>query len=201
VCCSPPTPCIVKKTFEVARDTGNALLAQVKANQPTLLATLEAIAATQVPTGSFRSVDPRSHGRHETREVNTFDVRGQLDTEWDGLIVCAARVTRLTWHKDTKSGLWHPTEEVSFYACQVALGVEAFAHAVRAHWSIENRSHYVRDVTFGEDASRTRIKPTHFARLRSFAINILRANGVQNVARELYVNALNFDNALAYRVS
>ena len=63
-----------------------------------------------------------------------------------------------------------------------------------------HRSHYVRDVTFGEDASRTRIKPTHFARFRSFAINILRANGVENVARELYINALNFDNALAYRV-
>ena len=59
-----------------------------------------------------------------------------------------------------------------------------------------HRSHYVRDVTFGEDASRTRIKPAHFARFRSFAINILRANGVENIARELYVNALNFDNAL-----
>jgi hypothetical protein len=68
-------------------------------------------------------------------------------------------------------------------------------------WGIENRSHYVRDVTFGEDASRTRIKPTHFARFRSFAINILRANGVENVARELYINALNFDNALSYRVT
>ena len=42
------------------------------------------------------------------------------------------------------------------------------------------RSHCVRDVTFGEDASRTRIKPTHFARLRSFAINIQWTN----VARE-----------------
>jgi predicted transposase YbfD/YdcC len=40
VCCSLPTPCIVKKTFEAARDSGNALLAQVKANQPGLLATL-----------------------------------------------------------------------------------------------------------------------------------------------------------------
>ena len=41
----------------------------------------------------------------------------------------------------------------------------------------------------------------HFARFRSFAINILRANGVENIARELYVNALNFNNALAYRFS
>jgi len=194
-------PCIVKKTFEAARDSGNALLAQVKANQPTLLATLEDIAASQSPLERFRSVDPKSHGRHETRAVETFDVRGKLDAEWDGLIVQAARVSRLTWHKDTRSGFWKATEEASFYACQIKLDAKTFSQAVRNHWAIENRSHYVRDVTFGEDASRTRIKPTHFARFRSFAINILRANGVENVAQELYKNALNFDNALAYRVT
>jgi predicted transposase YbfD/YdcC len=133
--------------------------------------------------------------------VETFDVQGELDAEWDGLIVQAARVTRLTWHKDTKSGLWHETEEVAFYACQVPLAAQPFAQAVRNHWGIENRSHYVRDVTFGEDASRTRINPGHFARFRSFAINIMRVNGVENIARELYINALNFDNVLAYRFS
>jgi predicted transposase YbfD/YdcC len=90
---------------------------------------------------------------------------------------------------------------VSFYACQIALGAEAFGQAIRSHWGIENRSHYVRDVTFGEDKSRTRVKPGHFARFRSFALNILQANGVENIARELYLNALNFDNVLAYRGS
>ncbi len=207
----PALSCIVKKTFEAARDSGNARLAQVKANQPGLLATLEDVAATQPPADRVTSVDPKGHGRHETRTVEIFDVEGRLDAEWDGLITSAARVTRLTWHKDTKSGFWHATEEVSFYACQVALSAQVFAQAVRNHWGIENRSHenrshenrshYVRDVTFAEDRSRTRIKPTHFARFRSFAINILRANGVHNVAEELYKNALNFDNALAYRVT
>ena len=90
---------------------------------------------------------------------------------------------------------------VSFYACQIKLDAKTFSQAVRNHWAIENRSHHVRDVTFGEDRCRTRIKPLHFARFRSFAINILRANGVENIARELYLNALNFNNALAYRFS
>jgi predicted transposase YbfD/YdcC len=192
---------MVKKTFEAARDSGNALLAQVKENQPSLLATLQDIAATQPPVEHFESVDPKGHGRHETRRVETFDVQGKLGAEWDGLIIQAARVSRRTWHKDTRSGFWRATEEVSFYACQLALGAEAFGQAVRNHWAIENRSHYVRDVTFGEDSSRTRINPVHFACFRSFAINILRANGVENIARELYVNALNFGNALAYRIS
>ena len=77
--------------------------------------------------------------------------------------------------------------------CQIISGILYGVSKIRLHW--------VLDVTFGEDASRTRIKPTHFARFRSFAINILRANGVENVARELYINALNFDNALSYRVT
>ena len=199
----------MRQPATAATDSGNALLAQVKANQPSLLATLQNIAAEQSPADRFESVDPKSHGRHETRLVETFDVQGKLDAEWDGLIVQAARVSRLTWYKDTRSGFWNATEEVSFYACQIALGAEAFGQAVRNHWGIENRSHYVRDVTFGEDRSRTRIKPVHFVRFRSFAINILlnillnilRANGVENIARELYVNALNFNNVLAYRFS
>jgi predicted transposase YbfD/YdcC len=124
-----------KKTFEAAGDSGNALLAQVKANQPGLLETLQDIAADQLPVEHFESVDPKSHGRHETRLIETFDVAGKLDAE--GLIVQAARVSRLTWHKNTRSGFWRATEEVSFYACQVALSAEAFAHAVRNHWGIE----------------------------------------------------------------
>ena len=192
-----------QKTFEAARDSGNALLVQVKANQPSLLDALHVIAAIEPATDRFESVDRNRHrhGRQEHRLVETFDVTGTLAAEWDDLIGCAARITRLTWHKDTQSGFWQATEEVSFYVCQVLLGAQAIGHAVRTHWGIENRSHYVRDVTFGEDNSRTRIKPVHFARFRSFALNILRANGVENIAHELYVKALNFGNMLAYPVS
>ena len=45
-----------------------------------------------------------------------------------------------------------------------------------------HRSHYVRDGSFAEDASRIRCNPNIFARVRSFAANILRFNGVRNVA-------------------
>jgi hypothetical protein len=54
--------------------------------------------------------------------------------------------------------------------------------AIRDHWHIENRSHYVRDGSFAEDASRIRCNPGIFARLRSFAANILRFNGIHNVS-------------------
>jgi hypothetical protein len=84
------------------------------------------------------------------------------------------------------------------------------ARGLKAHGSIEreqadhqaeNRSHYVRDVSFFEDHSRIRTKPTVFARCRSFALNILRANGPQNISRELYRNALNLDHAMTYPIT
>jgi hypothetical protein len=64
-------------------------------------------------------------------------------------------------------------------------------------WGIENRDHYVRDVTLGEDDSRIRQRPGAMARIRSAALNILRAKDIQNVSQALYVNALNFDQLLA----
>jgi hypothetical protein len=47
-------------------------------------------------------------------------------------------------------------------------------------------------------SSGIRTKPGHFARFRSFALNVLRANGTTNVKRELYINALNPHHALSY---
>jgi len=61
----------------------------------------------------------------------------------------------------------------------------------RGHWSIENRSHYVRDVTFGEDASRIRkgSGPEVMAALRNATIGILRLTGATNIAEVLRRNA------------
>ena len=183
----------------MAKDTGSFLVAQVKANQQTLHDGIEAICAVDPPADRAETVDRNRHGRQEYRRVETFDVAGRLGPYWDGLIVAAVRVTRLTWHKDTPSGLWHPTNETSFFASQIRLSATAIGAAIRQHWGIENRSHYVRDVTFFEDHSRIRNKPGHFARFRTFALNILRANGTTNVSRELYLNALNPHHALSYQ--
>jgi hypothetical protein len=60
----------------------------------------------------------------------------------------------------------------------------------RGHWSIENGSHYVRDVTFGEDASRIRTGsgPEIMAALRNAAIGFLRHTGARNIAETLRRN-------------
>ena len=62
---------------------------------------------------------------------------------------------------------------------------------VRGHWSIENRSHYVRDVTMGEDASRIRkgSGPEVMAAFRNATIGFFRTIGVTNIAESLRRNA------------
>jgi hypothetical protein len=83
----------------------------------------------------------------------------------------------------------------------VRLDAATFGQAVRAHWGIENRAHHIRDRILREDDSRVRTRPGILARLRSFALNLLRANGVANVSEAVYVNALNLDHLLAYTVA
>ena len=72
---------------------------------------------------------------------------------------------------------------------------------MRGHWGIENRSHHVRDRILREDDSRIRTRPGLLARLRSFALNLLRANGVANVSEAIYATALGLDRLLAYPVT
>ena len=56
------------------------------------------------------------------------------------------------------------------------MNAKTYNEGIRSHWAIENSLHYVKDVTFGEDASliRTGNAPTNFSIIRNIAINLLR---------------------------
>ena len=177
------------------------MLVRVKRNQPSLHDALAALCDEQSAIDRHASVDRHRHGRQEHRLTEVFEVDGRLAPEWQPLIAYAARITRLTWLKNTRSGLWTAREEIAYYACQIRLDAATLARAVRSHWGIENRDHHVRDRILGEDDSRIRRQPSRFARLRSLALNILRANGIGNVCQALYRNALSLDQLLAYAVA
>jgi hypothetical protein len=69
----------------------------------------------------------------------------------------------------------------------------------RGHWGIENRSHYVRDLTYDEDRSRIRVGngPAIMASLRNFAIALARLRGAKNIASALRAFAHHPGRALA----
>jgi len=68
----------------------------------------------------------------------------------------------------------------------------------RGHWGIENRLHWVRDVTMGEDANRTRSGsgPQVLAALRNAAIAQMRIAGSTNIAASLRRNAARVSDLL-----
>jgi len=58
-----------------------------------------------------------------------FAVAGRLPPAWQEEIACAARVTRLSWCKDTRTGLWRARREVAYYISQIELDAESFGRA------------------------------------------------------------------------
>ena len=88
--------------------------------------------------------------------------------------------------RNSKTGLLHHSSEIAFYVANAPLTATRAAEAIRAHWGIETTSHYSRDVTMGEDRSRIRSNPGVFARMRSFAFNILKANQTNTLSQDRY---------------
>ena len=193
-------PCTVKKTFEAARKAKCHLLVQVKENQPGLGRKIKEAAEMNAPLARHETIDRNKRMRAETRTVEVFDAGSTLEkTPWNGLITRIIRVKRATLMRRAKDGMWVHRAETAFYVCSAPISAKKAAEAIRSHWGIENRNHYVRDVSMLEDASRIRINPGIFARTRSFALNILSANGEQNIADALWRNALNINRPLKYR--
>lgn len=82
------------------------------------------------------------------------------------------------------------TREVRYYVTsQPAARADAptLARQIRGHWGIENKSHHVRDETFGEDACQTRTgsAPQVRAACLNLVIALLRRAGAANLAAAL----------------
>ena len=175
------------------------MLVQVKANQPSLFEIVSATAGKDAPTDTATSRDT-VRSRQEDRTVEVFPVGEALaETEWQPFIKTIVRVTRYTLLRTTATGLWRDRGEVAYYVSSAeGLPATAWAAVIRGHWAIENRNHYVRDVSYDEDKSRIRHNPGIMARARSFALNIMRKQGVTNVAGALWNGAISLDHILAY---
>ena len=162
-----------KKAFNVAQTGNIRLIVQVKDNQPTLKQAIHHIATSSSPHDVIRTRD-RGRNRDETRIVSVFDPASALaNTDWHPHVAAIIQVERAVATRNPETGLLKLTHDTAFYVANTSLTAAIAAKAIRAHWGIENSSHYVRDVTFAEDRSRIRSNPGVIARLRSFAFNIL----------------------------
>ena len=77
------------------------------------------------------------------------------------------------------------TNETRYYISSSSETAQKIAKRIRGYWGVENKVHYVRDVTQGEDASRIRTTPVIqiFALARNFSLNLYRDNMFKNMAQ------------------
>jgi hypothetical protein len=174
----------------VATAADVTLIVQVKDNQPTLHQQIREICATTSLLGSAHSRD-KGRSRDESRTVSVFDSADTLaDTDWHPHVAVVIRVERDVFIRNSATGLLRYSTETAFYVANAPVTAVRAADAIRAHWGIETTSHYSRDVTMGEDRSRIRSNPGVFARMRSFAFNILKANQTSTLSQDRYRAAL-----------
>lgn len=153
----------------------------LKANQPlTLQAAQVLLSGTDIEfAGHIHTDADRGHGRTERRTIRVADCD---DTLFPG----ARQVFRLRRDTGGLDGVRTHKEIVYGIASMTAsLGPPAHLnHYIRGHWSVENRLHYVRDVSFREDASQVRTgnAPRTTATFRNLAINTIRYAGRANIA-------------------
>ena len=167
------------KTAEAVLDAGADYCLAAKANQPGLMGDIARYFGDAPPDQIATAVDiDKGHGRVEERRVSVSTRVDWLsgDRRFPGeyrfpKLAAIIKVEATTCEKDKK------TKQIRYYVSSRAWTAEAFAEAIRGHWRIENALHWVLDVTFGEDAakSRTRHGPANMAVVRHFAFNLVRS--------------------------
>jgi len=189
-----------KKTLEKVKETKNDAVVQVKNNQGYLLFDCKRNAKGKKGNDFHINTEKKRRNRIETRVTKTFHNPDFIYKEkWVDLIPMIVQVIRITEKFDTKDKIWKSSEEISYYISTKVFSAEQTAEIIRSHWGIENRNHYVRDTAMEEDASRIRKNPGIFVKLRSFALNIMRYNGAQNIKNEIYQNTLSFNKLKKYK--
>ena len=142
----------------------------------------------------------REHGRIEKRTISVFQKnKYDLGDVWNEHIEAVVTVERKIQTFDTKTKRFVTSEETAFFISTTKrFSAKEFGTIIRSHWKIENSNHYVKDVSMGEDFSRIRKNPECFATLRSFGLNLMRANGETNIGLALFRNAMNVMRVLEY---
>lgn len=148
---------------------------------------------------SFRDISPcsdnlnitKDHGRIEKRNCSIITNLKHLENrqKWEGLqsIICIQ-----TQREELSTG--KISKEKRYYISSLKVDAKKFNQYIRSHWQIENKLHWVLDVTFKEDLNRTRTghADANFNIIRHIALNILKLDKSKtSLNRKRYKAALN----------
>ncbi len=170
-----------KKTCKQIIESGNHYLGALKGNHGNFCKALKQNFQTEAHINSVET----GHGRVERRTVSLCrDIKSLPNADqWAGL----KTILKVTTYRHILKGqhILIKKPAVRYYISSLEESVEDFARRIREYWHVENKVHYVRDVTQGEDASRIRVLPlpNNFTLARNLALNLYRDNGFDNMAQ------------------
>lgn len=169
---------------------GNDYLISVKANQGTLYRQIVQQAQTAVPrTQAVQS--ETGHGRTIHRTGSTFELADEFKAKWSG----AQQALHIHY-----AGQWQgkPYQEDLYYLTSLKHDAAALMERVRAHWGIENRLHWVKDVVLQEDAASIRrlSSASLMAILRNLVVSLFRAHGYRSIVQAIDWLSHDFDRLL-----
>jgi len=166
---------------KIREDLGAHYVLFIKANQPSLLGAITArLTGTDAEFADTTWTDQgEGHGRREKRTIRTAPADG---IDWPH----AAQVLRIRRDTGPTRGPWD-SKEIAYGITSLPAALAGPRHLAiyaRQHWAIENREHYVRDVTFREDAQKTRTgsQPNAHAGIRNLVMGAFRRKGHANIA-------------------
>ncbi len=199
-----------KKTLEIAVNSGNNAIVQVKGNQKKLLENCKKATKEMQPKDEHTEQGGKIRNRIENRKVQIFEnpqmhFDEKIKSEWGIYANTIIKIQRDRKEFNTEIKKWESSSEISYYISTIDikkeknLTVQEYAAAIQNHWAIENKNHCVKDASMDEDRSRIRINPDRIAKLRSISLNVLRINKVENIKNERYKNSLNFTRLFKYR--
>jgi len=156
----------------------------VKENQPWLFEDIETLFLAPKHLAGPMSVAETvnlGHGRIEKRRLTASTALVGY-SDWPGLQQ-VFQLERMVTIKKTRKRSREVVYGVTSLPAQRAAPRDLLAFS-RHHWHIENKSHWVRDVTFDEDRSQVRCGsiPQAMAALRNTAIGLMRWSGERNIA-------------------
>jgi predicted transposase YbfD/YdcC len=158
-------------------------VAQVKGNTKELLGWLEYNSSVAKPIDECHTYDSNTHGRYEERFCQVYNDLYQIDTSWKNI----KRFIKVT---STTTSYGKVVTQTHYYISNLETNAKSFLHIIRSHWKIENSLHYVKDVSFEEDSSRSRTEQIPLVQtiIRTLAINFINLNGFSNIkqSRKLF---------------
>lgn len=168
-----------KKTLAQIADSGNHYVAQVKKNQPKLLANILQTEHS-IPCTDNALIEEKKNGIKSTWQVTTYPY---TNNDWKSIQTMVV-VSKTVIENSTKINATLTHDKRYYVSDEKNITAQEFAIGIRGHWGIENKAHKPKDMQFNQDKNKIKEinSAVNRAILNTIALNFLVLNFKETIA-------------------